>query len=463
MFFKKTLLFAIGVVLLFFGVALSQPSNIYTFTGDVDLGRVDINFVSSGQHYIGGRGDTVYVIRSNGWTLCQKSTDGGQTFLSSVRVNSTSSGLNPSMRVDTVGVVYVAFQHSADIYFSKSTDGGQTFTPAVKVNDDTIPQVGQEKPAIAVNNKGQIFIAWRDQRTAPGELHRAVFASASYDGGLSFTPNVLINDENNPLGGGIDIAVDDSNHVYVAWKPYQIGIFLSRSDDSGYTFPLRTTVTDSPAGIHSLAIGSGKIGLAWEDWRFNQYTLRFSVSTDYGETFSSSVRVDDFDGFPQFPSLVRNDGIFYVAWRASRTNPGSSSENHIYFSYSSNKGQSFAPSADVISVDTNFSLHTSPSLTVNGDGKVFAAWSDSRHDPLFQEIWHIFVATGAPNFIKGDLNLDGIHTSVDVVVEINAAFLGLSFPAPLESADLNCDSLISGADVVLLMNLTFLGAQLPCN
>ncbi|MGE5692405.1 MAG: hypothetical protein ACM3YF_01335 [Candidatus Zixiibacteriota bacterium] len=191
-----------GAVLLLSGVAWAQ-SNIYSFTGDVDLGVTYTQFISSGQHYIGARGDTVYVVTASGWTWCAKSTDGGQTFGPPVRVNSTSTGVNPSMRVDTAGIVYVAYQHNADIYFSKSTDGGVTFTPGVKVNDDTIPQTGQEKPTIAVNNKGYVFIAWRDQRNSPPQTHRTVFATASYDGGQSFIPNVQVNDSANPMGGGL--------------------------------------------------------------------------------------------------------------------------------------------------------------------------------------------------------------------------------------------------------------------
>ncbi len=151
---KLSLLLATGVVLSFSGVAFSQPANLYTFSGDVDLGVDYIGFGSSGLHYIGSRGDTVYVVWSKSHTYCQKSTDGGQTFGLPVRVNSTPDGVNPSMKVDTAGFVYVAYQHNGDIYFTKSTDGTANFTPAVRVTDDTLVQGAQGLPAIAVNNKG---------------------------------------------------------------------------------------------------------------------------------------------------------------------------------------------------------------------------------------------------------------------------------------------------------------------
>jgi len=457
---------AVGVVLSFSGVALAQ-SNIYSFTGEVDLGVGYTFFESSGQHYIGARGDTVYVVTSNGWTWCAKSIDGGQTFDLPVLVNSTSTGVNPSMRVDTGGVVYVAYQDEyADIRFSKSTDGGVSFTPGVKVNDDTIPQTGQEKPAIAVNNKGQIFIAWRDQRYSAPQTHQTVFTAASYDGGQSFTPNIQGNDTSTDLGGTIDIAVDDVGRVYVVWMPNRRGIILSRSIDSGQTFPLQTEVADVPtdstiagSGIQSIAVGNELIGVVWQDRRFEQFTLRFSVSQDYGQTFSPSVRVDDDSDLsdttaPQAPSLAWKNGIFYVAWHEY------GAKQRISFSYSTNSGQSFVPS---MTVDSFSSAHAFPSLEVNGSGKAFAAWLDSREDPFYVEDFRTLVAWGGPNSVKGDLNLDSLLTAVDVVLELNAVFLGQPYPASFETADVNCDGELTPADTVLELNAVFLENRFPCS
>lgn len=255
--FSSSVLMLIGTILLLSPLVFPQPNN-YAFPGpDVDLGP-GATF-SSGFHYMGGGGDTIYVLRTTtaASTYCHKSTDGGRTFSPGVQVNSTPAGFYPSLRVDTAGMVYVAYQSGdADIYFTKSTDGGQSFIPALKVNDDTIPQTGQEKPVIAVNNKGQIFIAWRDQRNSAPQTHQTVFVSASYDGGLNFIPNVQVNDSTTPMGGGIDIAANDSSHVYVAWDPYSGPLFISRSSDSGGTFPVRTPVSTGVLSP-SITVGGG--------------------------------------------------------------------------------------------------------------------------------------------------------------------------------------------------------------
>ncbi len=458
---QKGILVVVAVLLLSANKAEGQ-SNVYTFSGDVDLGEDYIGFASAGLHYIASRGDTAYVVWSRGHTYCQRSTDGGQSFGFPVRVNSTPDGVNPSMKLDSLGAIYVAYQHNADIYFAKSTDGGTTFTPGVKVNDDTIPQIGQEKPAVAVNNKGHIFVAWRDQRTAPGEPHRAVFASASYDGGLSFTPNVQINDSTTPMGDGVDIVATD-DHVYIVWKPYAGQMILSRSDDSGLTFPFRSLVNDLPSdstfagGVRpSIAIGDEFVGVAWEDYRYERLSIRFAVSNDLGQSFSPSVVVDSGPGYLSSPSLCSKNGIFYMVWEADHPQP------HIYFSYSPNQGQSFVPYVDVITVDTNRAVHNGGSISVSDRGRAFVVWADNRYDPTFQLNWHLFVTVGTPSAMKGDLNLDGMLSAVDVVLELNAVFLGQSYAAPFESGDGNCDGQLSAADAVLILNATFLGEPFPC-
>ncbi len=447
-------------------------SNLYTFPGpDVDLGPSYLGRVVSGGHYIGGRGDTVYVLREFGHTYCHKSTDGGQTFGPGIRINSTAGAYNASLKVDTTGVVYVAYQSDdADIYFTKSTDGGETFTPGVKVNDDTIPQTGQEKPVIAVNNKGQIFIAWRDQRNSAPQTHQSLFASASYDRGVTFLSNVQINDIGINLGGSIDLESDDTGHVYVVWMPERRGILLSRSDDSGQSFLLRAEVADVPfdstvagSGLQSIALSGSVVGVAWQDLRFEQYSIRYSFSINLGDSFSASSVIDSSDQ-PQKPSLVWSEDIFYVVWRAThRRTPTGWDLNHIWFSYGPDSGQTFVPRADAVPDDTNFVPHFNPTIWVNDNKKAFVAWTDARWDPVFQEDHHLFVSVGIPVVAKGDLNMDGNITLADIVLELNAVFLGSPFPAPFETADGNCDGNLSSADITLLLLAVFLNFPFPCS
>ncbi|MGE5692406.1 MAG: dockerin type I domain-containing protein [Candidatus Zixiibacteriota bacterium] len=113
-------------------------------------------------------------------------------------------------------------------------------------------------------------------------------------------------------------------------------------------------------------------------------------------------------------------------------------------------------------MDSFNSVHFFPSLAVNDSGKAFVAWLDSREDPWFGEDFRTLVAWGAPNSVKGDLNLDSLLTAVDVVLALNAVFLGQSFPASFETADVNCDGKLTPTDAVIELRLVFLNESPGC-
>ncbi|MGH8003560.1 MAG: sialidase family protein, partial [Limisphaerales bacterium] len=399
-----------GGVLLFSGAAFSQSANLYTFGSDVEITEAppddgtSIGFFSSGQHYTAFRGDTVYVVwaesrastpPTGNHIFFAKSTDKGQTFGPNIRVNSTAAGFNPSMRVDTVGIIYVAYERQGNIFFTKSTDGGNTFIPAVQVVDLAGLPYFQELPSIAVNKKGHVFIAWVDYRTDP----QSIFVTASYDSGNIFWPNANV-DTALKAKGPPDISSDDNGRVYVVYSEVQPGVqqaVFARSDDSGQSFTFHSNASDLPAGgtgwggvNPSLAVnGQGLIGVVWEDRRFNftQFSIRFSASTDYGQTFSPSVRVDDDSDLagtssPVAPSLAWRNNAFYVSWVEGRIRPPDPFyTSHTFFSYSVDRGQTFATNTPVVFDSDAFFLMIHPSLSVNEQGGVFVAWLDDRDDP----------------------------------------------------------------------------------
>lgn len=62
---------------------------------------------------------------------------------------------------------------------------------------------------------------------------------------------------------------------------------------------------------------------------------------------------------------------------------------------------------------------------------------------------------------RGDLNGDGMPTSVDVVLLLNCVFLGEG-TCSLCFSDVNCDGALTPVDVVLELNKVFLDAPFPC-
>jgi hypothetical protein len=75
--------------------------------------------------------------------------------------------------------------------FTRSTDGGATWSTPIRVNND---QSGNDQyfPDVAVNGQGVIQVVWYDQRLDPQNLRIDVFKAFSYNGGVSFGPNLRV-------------------------------------------------------------------------------------------------------------------------------------------------------------------------------------------------------------------------------------------------------------------------------
>jgi hypothetical protein len=63
---------------------------------------------------------------------------------------------------------------------------------------------------------------------------------------------------------------------------------------------------------------------------------------------------------------------------------------------------------------------------------------------------------------KGDLNLDGVVSPADVVLELNCVYLGTVPPAGFSKCDVNCDGEITPADVAVFLNYKFVTLVWPC-
>jgi hypothetical protein len=67
------------------------------------------------------------------------------------------------------------------------------------------------------------------------------------------------------------------------------------------------------------------------------------------------------------------------------------------------------------------------------------------------------------NFLCGDANEDGLHTSADIIWLVNYIFKGGPSPKPVPLAgDTNRNSLVTSADVIFLVGYVFKSGAPPC-
>lgn len=211
------------------GVSFSSAIMVNNVEGS-DIVSVD-NGVSYSTHVAVADDGTVYVAWVDNRTnpsysdiYLAKSTDHGQTFNTNTRVNPYEPNtlhVSPWITVDDAGIVYVAYTSyifPESIYLTKSLDGGLTFKAPVKVNDDNTNSY-RGKKEVVVSRSGEIYIVWTDGR---GSANWNIYFATSLDGGLSFSPNVLVNDDNaSVLKGTPSLAIDSQGGIHVVWEDFR--------------------------------------------------------------------------------------------------------------------------------------------------------------------------------------------------------------------------------------------------
>ncbi len=110
----------------------------------------------------------------------------------------------PAMDVDITGgpnngTIYIAYMDDAsgytdtDIYFTKSTDGGNTWTSRVRINDDAQGNgCDQFHPWLTVAPDGSIAVVFLDRRLDPGNLLMDLYMTTSTDAGTTWSANERI-------------------------------------------------------------------------------------------------------------------------------------------------------------------------------------------------------------------------------------------------------------------------------
>jgi len=188
-------------------------------------------------------------------------------------------GILPNESAANVNAVHSS-SPNAKVVFTWSNDGGKTFTKPVFVSDwyQRFGAMLMGMPALAVDRtngpfRGRLYAAWIDVRTGSGEIR---FARSS-DGGKTWSPSYVISDN---------------------WARDSSGVPRQAQDDSPDAF------------MPELAVNkNGVVGATWYDRRDHPdnlgYDIRFSASTDGGETFSPGALISAGGGSAvQMPSTT---------------------------------------------------------------------------------------------------------------------------------------------------------------
>ncbi len=228
------------------------------------------------------------------------SRDGGRTYEKAAIFTGPTPTANsdwtwvPRMGIDRRnGNLYAVWENMSSaedpvqISLIRSTDGGRTWSEPAKLNDAEWPRkwnYPELYPSMSVAPNGRVDVAWYDWRNdatwvadAKKNVFQDVYYTFSTDGGLTWAPNVKLNDRaidrhigvsnQGGIRGPLGIGSRDEA-AYVAWDDTRNGTELTHSQDIYFTRARLAEAadlfasSDGRGGPLAWAVGGVAVGLA---------------------------------------------------------------------------------------------------------------------------------------------------------------------------------------------------------
>jgi hypothetical protein len=136
---------------------------------------------------------------------------------------------SPDLSGDTVYMLCSVSRNSTsdplDVMFARSTDGGATWSSPVRVNDDPGNNAYQWFGTMSVSPSGRIDVIWLDTRDDPGGFDSSLYYSFSTDAGVTWAANEQLSasfdphlgwPQQNKMGDYFDMVSDDTG-FRLAW------------------------------------------------------------------------------------------------------------------------------------------------------------------------------------------------------------------------------------------------------
>jgi BNR repeat-like domain len=264
-------------------------------------------------------------------------------------VTASSEQFDAQIKVDPEDkqTLYASWmQGRHDIVVARSQDFGRSWYFTVAEHS---PDVAIDKPVLAVRGPN-IYVSFNHDQT--------LAVAASHDYAQTFSPVVL----NPGAAPGWSLAagatVDPAGNVYFSWTAYPRDLF---------TQPAEVFVSRSPDG-----------GRSWT-----------TTSLDVSSAPPGCAAQACSDGFLASQMALASDeaGVVYAAWNSGSVVGGA---QRIYFSSSTNEGQSWSAKLDISNAPVG-AEHCFPAIAGSAAGDVRIAWMDTRKvDRENHPVWNTF-------------------------------------------------------------------------
>ena len=254
---------------------------------------------------------------SNEEIYYKQSTNSGLTWGSGIRLtNDPNLSTYPSIAASS-NLVVTAWGENRDgnyeIYYKSSTDYGITWGADTRLTNDAAVSL----QACVVFTGSTLHISWHDNRNSNDE----VYYRRSTDGGQTWEAEVRI----TTLPGASFFASMHAagNLVLIAWVENSDGnpeIYSRRSTDLGITWEANVRHTNNAAiSIRpTVSITGSNIHLVYQDNVDGNDEIYYRVSTNSGQSFSSSLRLSNDTAYSVYPCHTVSDAGIHAIWRDFR-------------------------------------------------------------------------------------------------------------------------------------------------
>ena len=329
------------------------------------------------------------------------------------------NGLQPEVAADPRGILHLVYfagpPGAGNLFYVRTSDGGETFSSPVRVNsqDGSAIATGTIRGAqLSVGPDGRVHVAWNgSDKALPRGLanpktDRAgspMLYARSNARGTAFEPQRNLMTHTYNLDGGGSLAAAPDGAVYVAWHGNAVEeregedarrVWIARSTDGGATFARESAAWSEPTGacgccgMRLLAAADGALHLL-----YRAATARISrdiyslTSTDRGTTFRGAKLHDwDIDACPMTSmSLATHGDRVLGAWET---------DGEVFYGIVTPNAPA-APHAPPASAGRGRRKH--PRLAVDRDGRILFAWTEGTAWAKGGALaWQVFSADGKP-------------------------------------------------------------------
>ncbi|MDH5388973.1 MAG: glycoside hydrolase [Gammaproteobacteria bacterium] len=297
----------------------------------------------------------------------------------------------PSAVFDNNGRLWLAWVFGEHVYVNYSDDKGKTYSPPVAVNTvaENIYAMGENRPKIVVTNKGHIYISWTQKLSKRFSGH--IRFSRSIDGGKHFSEPITVNDHLVVTSHRFDaMAVNDRGDIYLAWldkrdllaakkagQPYNgAAVYYAVSTDGGITFNTNEKIIDNSCQCCRVVMAIDNDQLPVVLWRHifgdnirDHALVKFDSQLKSGKVVRVSHDQWQVEACPHHgPDIsIADNGSYHLVWF------NNAPERHgLFYANTSDQGKN-------ISTAINFGNYNKQAAhpQVLSQGKaVFIAWKE---------------------------------------------------------------------------------------